>query len=77
MYCTTQLACVAHDICRNIDKRVPTHAVVLDFSNAFDMVPHHQCYFSKLLGLLRGLPGALSKIVCTASVEANKMSCLT
>ena len=39
--CTTQLDCVAHDIYRNIDKRVSTHAVVLDFSKAFDMVPYH------------------------------------
>lgn len=39
--CTTQLACLTHDILSNMDNGMATHAAVLDFSKAFDLVPHH------------------------------------
>ena len=32
MSCTTQLACVTHDLMNNFDRIIPTHAAVLDFS---------------------------------------------
>lgn len=39
--CTTQLATVKHDILDQIDSGASVHAAVLDFSKAFDLVPHH------------------------------------
>ena len=46
--CTTQLASVTHDIVENMDKKQNVHAAVLDFSKAFDTVPHH-LIISKLI----------------------------
>lgn len=40
MSCTTQLCSVVHDIAFNIDKGLDVQAAVLDFSKAFDKVPH-------------------------------------
>lgn len=38
--CVTQLATVTHDIMKNMDKGLNVHAIVLDFSKAFDLVDH-------------------------------------
>ena len=40
--CTTQLLVTINDWLLNIDKNVPTDAVYLDFSKAFDCVPHRR-----------------------------------
>ena len=40
--CSTQLITVVHDLASSIDKGIEVHAVVLDFSKAFDRVPHHR-----------------------------------
>ena len=45
--CETQLCGTFHDIARNAEKRCTTHAVVMDFSKAFDKVSH-QLLMNKL-----------------------------
>jgi hypothetical protein len=40
--CSTQLITVIHDIIRSLDNGQTVHAAVLDFSKAFDVVPHSQ-----------------------------------
>ena len=39
--CSTQLVTVTHDIASHLDSGLELHAAVLDFSKAFDLVPHH------------------------------------
>jgi hypothetical protein len=39
--CVTQLITVFHDLAANVDNGKETHAVALDLSKAFDVVPHH------------------------------------
>ena len=48
--CVTQLATVTHDILKSIEKGVSVHAIVLDFSKAFDVVDH-QLLLSKMIKL--------------------------
>ena len=38
--CTTQLVTTTDYIMKMVDDKIPVHAVVLDFSKAFDRVPH-------------------------------------
>ena len=38
--CETQLCATLHDILKATDTRLPVHAAVLDFTKAFDRVPH-------------------------------------
>ena len=38
--CETQLLTKMHDLLRNNDKGLQTNRVILDFSKAFDTVPH-------------------------------------
>jgi hypothetical protein len=38
--CTTQLLTVFHDLAADADKGIESHAIALDFSKAFDLVPH-------------------------------------
>ena len=38
--CETQLLTTMHDLLRNNDKGLQTDMVILDFSKAFDTVPH-------------------------------------
>ena len=40
--CETQLALTLDDIVRNFDKNIQTDIIVLDFSKAFDKVPHER-----------------------------------
>ena len=40
--CQTQLLATVHDWASSLDKRTSTHAVFLDFSKAFDSVPHQR-----------------------------------
>ena len=40
LICEAQLYGTCHELVRNADKGDTTHAVVLDFSKAFDKVPH-------------------------------------
>ena len=39
--CESQLIQTMHDLCSNRDKRLQIDMLVLDFSKAFDTVPHH------------------------------------
>jgi hypothetical protein len=41
MSCTSQIVSVLHDVLRHVDGGISVHAVVLDFSKAFDVVSHH------------------------------------
>jgi hypothetical protein len=54
--CETQLAVTAHDLCLNFEKGIQTDVAILDFSKAFDTVPH-----TKLLDKLHsyGIQGHL------------------
>ena len=38
--CETQLTSTIHSIAKALDRKVPTHALILDFKKAFDKVPH-------------------------------------
>ena len=38
--CETQLLITTHDILKAFDKKLQTDIIILDFSKAFDMVPH-------------------------------------
>ena len=38
--CETQLILTTHDLLQNLDKKIPTDVGVLDFSKAFDVIPH-------------------------------------
>ena len=38
--CETQLLITSHDILKNFDNKVQTDVIILDFSKAFDTVPH-------------------------------------
>lgn len=40
--CTTQLITTFHDLAKNADHKSSTHAIILDFSKAFDCVPHQR-----------------------------------
>ena len=40
--CNTQLLTVVHDIAFSMDKGSEVHGAVLDFSKAFDFVPHNR-----------------------------------
>ena len=40
--CESQLIQTMHDLCSNRDKRLQIDMLVLDFSKAFDTVPHHR-----------------------------------
>ena len=40
--CTTQLASLIEHICYNMDARRQVDMILLDFSKAFDTVPHHR-----------------------------------
>jgi hypothetical protein len=54
--CETQLVVTLHDLCRNFEQKAQTDIAILDFSKAFDTVPH-----SKLLEKLSsyGITGTL------------------
>jgi len=38
--CESQVVTVCHDIAGSLDEGVRTGAIIIDFSNAFDLVPH-------------------------------------
>ena len=40
--CKTQLVTLQHDLASTLDKGVQTDMVVLDFSKAFDRIPHRR-----------------------------------
>ena len=40
--CETQLILTTHDLTKNLDNRLNTDMAVLDFSKAFDVMPHHR-----------------------------------
>ncbi len=40
--CQTQLLATTHEWARSLDKRASTHVIYLDFSKAFDSVPHRR-----------------------------------
>ena len=48
--CTTQLITVLHDLTNCVDNKTQVHAAVLDFSKAFDLVPHDNL-ISKLINM--------------------------
>ena len=56
--CESQLLITTHDIIQNIDKKIQTDVIILDFSKAFDTVPH-----SRLLAKLDhyGIDGPMNK----------------
>ena len=43
--CETQLTITVDDLCRNLDKAIQTDVAILDFSKAFDKVPHDKLLF--------------------------------
>ena len=43
--CETQLTITVDDLCRNLDKGIQTDVAILDFSKAFDKVPHDKLLF--------------------------------
>ena len=45
--CKTQLLNTIDDLAKNLDYRIQTYVILLDFSKAFDKVPHH-CLCLKL-----------------------------
>ena len=40
--CESQLLITSHDLLNNLDRGIQTDAAILDFSKAFDKVPHHR-----------------------------------
>ena len=40
--CESQLILTAHDLTKNMDNKLKTDMAVLDFSKAFDVMPHHR-----------------------------------
>jgi len=40
--CETQLLTLTHELAQSLDKRIQTDMVILDFSKAFDHVPHQR-----------------------------------
>lgn len=56
--CETQLVVTLQDLCKNLEKKIQTDIAILDFSKAFDTVPH-----SKLLEKMSsyGITGPLHK----------------
>ena len=56
--CTTQLVTTVDDIMKMVDKNISVHAAVLDFSKAFDRVPH-DLLVEKLL--LMGIDSSIVK----------------
>ena len=43
--CETQLTITVDDLCKNLDKGVQTDVAILDFSKAFDKVPHDKLLY--------------------------------
>ena len=43
--CDTQLTITVDDLCRNLDSGVQTDVIILDFSKAFDKVPHDKLLY--------------------------------
>ena len=43
--CESQLILAMHDIMQNFDSKQQTHLLILDFSKAFDTVPHKKLLF--------------------------------
>jgi hypothetical protein len=66
--CVTQLASTIHEIMAKVDRRTCIQAVVLDFSKAFDKVPHNKL-LKKLID--SGLP--LGVIGWVASFLSNRV----
>jgi len=42
--CETQLLTLAHELIESLDKRTQTDMIILDFSKAFDRVPHQKLF---------------------------------
>ena len=59
----TQLIQLIDNLAHNIDNRIQTDAILLDFQKAFDKVPHHRLYKLKYYG--RGRPWRYSVIPST------------
>ena len=58
--CETQLALTVHDLAKILDKQKQVDVIIMDFSKAFDLVPHQ----SLLLKLKHaGITGSLHKWV--------------
>jgi hypothetical protein len=67
--CETQLVVTLHDLCRSFEQKIQTDIAILDFSKAFDTVPH-----SKLLDKLSsfGIKGTLHQWL-TAFLTRRRM----
>ena len=56
--CKSQLILTLHDLAKNFEHKLQTNLVLLDFSNAFDSVPHQRKlkHFTTTCQLLAGTP---------------------
>ena len=67
--CETQLALTLDDIFRNFDKDIQTDIVVLDFSKAFDKVPHDRLLYKlDSYGIRDGLLRWLTNYLCNRTM---------
>ena len=57
--CESQVVTVCQDIANSLDKGVRTDAIIIDFSNTFDLVPH-----DRLLTKIAGTGVDLRVVVC-------------
>ena len=77
--CETQLILTTHDLAKGLDDKSQIDAVLLDFSRAFDKVPHHRLLQKLDHYGVRGqtsawisasLSGRLQRVVCEGSTSA-------
>ena len=68
--CESQLILTMHDIMQNIDSKQQTDLVILDFSKAFETVPHKKLLF-KLSKY--GITGNINKWIQSWCSESNKL----
>ena len=53
--CETQLICTVEEIARSLDKGEQTDLIIMDFSKAFDSVPHRRLLMKLRYYSIRGV----------------------